>query len=139
MSSNNLIVQLVGDVRRYCTRQYRLNYYKRRTKSRFPHMETRKHLTKQQKREILDFYKGLTGKRVSLIDHEYFYSRTGIYSKEYMPIGLYETEIIGRANRLDAYDSVLADKNLDDLLLPNVRHPHNILKNINGYYYYEGR
>lgn len=129
----------MGSVRRYCTRQYRLNYYKKRTESRFPQMETRKKLTKQQKREILDFYKSLTGKKVSLIDHVYFYSRTGIYSKEYMPIGLYETEIIGRANRLDAYDSVLADKNLDDLLLPDVKHPHNILKNINGYYYYEGR
>lgn len=101
-------------------------------------VKTKRKLTEQQRKEITDFYERLTGMKVSLSDHEYLYSRTGVYSKAYMPRGLYQTEVIGRANRLDCYNSY-ADKNLDETLLPNVKHPKSFLKNINGYYYAEGR
>lgn len=97
----------------------------------------RRRLSKEQKREIREFYKGLTGKSVSTAWHQYFYSRTGVYSKEYMPVGLYEADILGRANRMDLYNSYV-DKNLDELLLPGVRHPHTFLRNVRGYYYFEG-
>ena len=102
-------------------------------------VKQKRSLTPQQKKEITDFYKGLTGQKVSLSDHVYFYSRTGVYAKDYMPRGLYETEILGRANRLDCYNSSYCDKNLNEMLLPGIKHPHSYLKNINGYYYYEGR
>ena len=116
--------------------QYAYNQFVRffylRTANSFKKVKERRTLTKQQQQEVLNYYRKLTGKTVPLIDHEYFYSRTGQYSKEYMPIGLYEADIIGKANRLDCYNSY-SDKNLDEVLLPNVRHPHSILKNVNGY------
>ena len=51
-------------------------------------LENRKKLTREQKREIEDFYVSMTGRKVPLSSHEYFYSRTGIYSKEYIPPNL---------------------------------------------------
>lgn len=113
------------------------NYYsstKKTYEKKMVKVKSEKRLTSAQKDEIRDFYKRLTGKDISTIYHEYFYARTGVYSKEYMPVDLYEADIIGRANRLDA-DKLFADKNMDDILLPTIRHPKNILKNMNGYYY----
>ncbi|MCQ2301231.1 MAG: hypothetical protein MJZ94_01230 [Bacteroidales bacterium] len=91
-------------------------------------------LTAAQKEEIRDFYKRLTGKDISTIYHEYFYARTGIYSKEYMPVDLYEGDLIGRANNMSYFDAY-SDKNMDEVFLPNIKHPETILKNINGYFY----
>ena len=113
------------------------DYYSRTRKmyeKKMTKVKSANRLTAAQKEEIRDFYKRLTGKNISTIYHEYFYARTGSYSKEYMPVDLYEADIIGRANRLDA-DKLFSDKNMDDILLPSIRHPKNILKNMNGYYY----
>ncbi len=101
-------------------------------------VKTRRTLTKEQAREIKTFYKNLTGRNVSLICHEYFLSRTGKYSKEYMPIGFFEADVVGRANRWDYYNAY-TDKNMDDVFLPHIMHPHSYLKNINGYFYFEGK
>lgn len=99
---------------------------------------TKRKLSSEQKAEVKSFYKELTGRDVSLLYHEYFYSRTGKYSKEYMPIDLFEADIIGRANRWD-YFYAYSDKNMDETFLPHIKHPHSYLKNINGYYYFEGK
>ena len=111
---------------------------RRELQERLAQLSERKQLTSEQKKEIVDFYKRLTGEKVSTLDHEYFYSRTGIYTKDYIPMGFFQAEVIGRLNRMDRYDTY-SDKNLDDILLPGVKHPHYYLKNINGYYYFEGK
>lgn len=36
------------------------------------------------------------------------------------------------------YRDAYADKNMIDIILPNAKHPHTLLKNMNGYYYFEG-
>lgn len=100
-------------------------------------LKNRKRLTKQQKREIEDYYRNLIGRSVPLSSHEYFYSRTGVYSKEYVPKGLYHVELLPKANKV-TYRDAYADKNMIDVLLPNVKHPHTVLKRMNGYYYFEG-
>lgn len=107
-------------------------------KQKMKKVRNRKILTPKQKEEIISYYQKLTGKKVSPIYHEYFYSRTGKYSKEYMPVTLYNADIIGRANNLTA-GGILSDKNFDDIILPMMKHPKSILKNINGYFYHEGR
>lgn len=112
----------------YCSRTKKM-YENKLTK-----VKATNRLTATQKREIREFYKGLTGKDISTIYHEYFYARTGVYSKEYMPVDLYEADLIGRANNMSYFDAY-SDKNMDDVLLPNINHPDTILKNINGYYY----
>ena len=123
--------------RRYAYNQY-MKKKKRELEERLGKLSVRRHLTDEQKKEIVYFYKGLTGKSISTLDHEYFYSRTGVYSKDYIPMAFFQAELIGRLNRMDCYNTY-SDKNLDDVLLPNVKHPHYYLKNINGYYYFEGK
>ena len=106
-------------------------------KKAFKSLNEKKVLTHEQKREIQEYYRGLIGKRISLTCHQYFYSRSGVYSKEYIPTYLYHTDIIGKANMMP-YRDALADKNMCDIIFPNVKHPKTILKNMNGYYYMDG-
>lgn len=101
-------------------------------------LKDRKKLTKEQKQEIEDFYVSMTGKKVPLSSHEYFYSRTGVYSKEYVPKGFYTVELLPKANKVK-YRDAYADKNMVDVFLPNVKHPHTVLKRMNSYYYFEGK
>lgn len=121
--------------------KYEYNKYYSHTQEKisnnFKKSKIKRKLTPEQEAEVKSFYKKLTGKDVSLLYHEYFLSRTGKYSKEYMPIDLYEADIIGRANRWDYYDAY-SDKNMDEVYLPHIKHPHSYLKNINGYFYFEG-
>lgn len=123
-------------------RGYAYNRYmkdkRKELKDRLSKLKTRRHLTNAQEKEIVEYYKHMTGMKISTLDHEYFYSRTGIYTKDYIPMAFFQSELIGRLNRMDLYDAY-SDKNLDDVLLPSVKHPHYYLKNINGYYYFEGR
>jgi len=107
-------------------------------KKQYNKLTNKKKLTQEQKKEIQSFYKSIIGRKVSLYCHEYFYSRTGIYSKEYVPKSLYDTELLPRANNY-SYIKAYADKNMIDVLLPNVKHPHTILKRINGYFYFENK
>lgn len=123
--------------RKYAYHQYTINKRKELQK-RLSKVSPRKHLSKEQKSEIIEYYRRMTGMEISTLDHEYFYSRTGIYTKDYIPMAFFQSELIGRLNRMDLYDAY-SDKNLDDVLLPSVKHPHYYLKNINGYYYFEGR
>ena len=111
--------------------------YKRQITKHMGNLKNQRKLTQEQKQEIQDFYKSIIGKEIDLYSHEYFYSRTGVYSKYYIPTNFYMIELMGRANRwpfIPAY----GDKNLTGLLLPNVKQPHTVLKRMNGYYYYEG-
>lgn len=95
-------------------------------------------LTKEQKKEVQDYYKSMIGKKVPLYSHEYFYSRTGYFTKEYVPTNLYHCELIRKANYYP-FMHAYSDKNMQDILLEKDHTAHVILKNMNGYYYYEGK
>lgn len=97
-----------------------------------------KKLTKQQKEEIQSFYYSMIGKKINYYSHEYFYSRTGIYSKEYIPRGLYHVELVPKANMIP-YRDAYADKNMIDVLFPNVKRAHTILKRMNSYFYFDNK
>ena len=115
------------------------NFQVRKAKRNYRNLpkDEKKKLTPEQKKEIRQFYKRLTGERVSTIWHQYFYSRTGVYAKEYLPTSLYRVELMDRAN-IDSYRDAYVDKNMLDTYLPNVKHPHAFLKNMNGYFYMDG-
>lgn len=104
----------------------------------FKDLEHHRKLTKEQKKEIQDFYVSMIGKKIPLYCHEYFYSRTGVFTKEYVPNNIYHCEIVPKAN-VHRLQSALGDKNMCDFLFPGENIVHSILKNMNGYYYYEGR
>lgn len=137
---NKLIVrffQLMHSLEhKYAYKQY-MKKWSDETQKKLENLKNRKYLSETQKKEIVDYYYQLTGLVIPTNDHEYFYSRTGIYTKKYLNMGFTQAQLLGRLNRLDCYN-VYSDKNLDDILLKNIKHPHYYLKNINGYYYYEG-
>ena len=111
---------------------------KRKITDNFKDLEHHRKLTKAQKKEVDDFYMSMIGKTVPLYCHEFFYSRTGVFSKDYIPKDFYSMELRPKANVFkfqEAYD----DKNIYDLILVGENVVHTILKNMNGYYYFEGR
>lgn len=104
----------------------------------FKDLKHRRKLTKSQKKEVQEFYMGMIGKKIPLDCHEYFYSRTGFFTKDYVPKGLFQCELLPKANNR-RYSLVLRDKNLCDNLFPGENIAHSILKNMNGYYFFEGQ
>ena len=115
-----------------------LKRWKVRITKNFKDLQTRRKLTRAQKKEVQDFYNSMIGKKVPLYCHEYFYSRTGHFTKEYVPNNIYHCELVPKANR-HYFQSALGDKNLCDFLFPGENIVHSILKNMNGYYYFEGQ
>ncbi|MBO7493979.1 MAG: hypothetical protein J6T87_07545 [Bacteroidales bacterium] len=128
------------------TSRIKRDYHKRRMSKglqkkitrNFKDLENRRSLTEAQKKEVNDFYISMIGKTVPLYCHEYFYSRTGVFSKDYVPKDFYTLELLQKANvyqMRSAYD----DKNIYDIILAGENVVHTILKNMNGYYYFEGK
>lgn len=118
------------------------NYYKRKViksfvdplKAKYGKLKEHRPLSKDQKKEIKKYFKDLTGENVPLIWHEFMYSRTGEYSKQYIPSSLYKVTLLYRANK-HGYRDAYADKNMAEVYLPDVKHPNMVLKNMNGYFY----
>ena len=110
----------------------------KKIKQSYRKLQNQSDLSSEQVKEIQDFYTGLVGHKVPIDWHRYFYSRTGVYSKYYMPTSEYKNHIIGRLN---IYPLHLAynDKNMTDVTLPGTHQPHIYLKNMAGYYYSEGQ
>jgi len=132
------ITDFLGKILRERRKKALSERFKRELTNSQKNLKTQRKLTKKQKKEIQDFYKSIIGKEIDLYSHEYFYSRTGLYSKYYVPTNMHQTELLGRANMLP-YTNAYGDKNMTDVLLKGVRQPHTILKNMNGYYYFEGK
>lgn len=103
----------------------------------FKDLKEHRKLTREQKKEVQSFYKGLIGKEIDLHCHEYFYSRTGVFTKEYVPANFYHCELVPRANE-HPLNGAYGDKNLCDILFPNENVVHTYLKNMNGYFYFDG-
>lgn len=104
----------------------------------FKDLKVRRKLTKEEKQEVEDFYVGMIGRKVPLYCHEYFYSRTGVFTKEYVPNNFYHCELVPRAN-VHRLQPAFGDKNMCDLLFPGENVVHSFLKNMNGYFYFEGK
>lgn len=103
----------------------------------FKDLKIRRKLTKEQEKEVNDFYVSMIGKKVPLYCHEYFYSRTGVFSKDYIPKDFYTLELRPRAN-VYRFQQAYDDKNIYDIILAGENVARSILKNMNGYYYFDG-
>ena len=129
---------MFGSLLKSIRRRKEMTHWKKVITDNFKDLEHHRKLTKEQKKEVQDYYKGLIGKKVPLYSHEYFYSRTGYFTKDYVPTNIYHCELLPKAN-----DKTLAkaycDKNVCDLLFPGENVAHYVLKNMHGYYYYEGK
>lgn len=108
-------------------------------KAKYNDLQCKNKLNETQRKSIQDYYKKLCGHKVPTIWHEYMFSRRGEFDKRYIPSSLYRIELIGRMNNWERFRGSFSDKNLSDILLANIKQPKTFLKNINGYYYSEGR
>lgn len=108
-----------------------------KVKRNYKKLNNKRKLSVSQKQEIQTIYRNLVGHSVPYEWHKYFYSRTGLFSPLYMPTSEYKNHIIGRLN---IYPLHLAynDKNMTDVTLPNTHQPKIYLKNMAGYFYFEG-
>jgi len=94
-----------------------------------------KKLTNSQNEEIKAFYKTFGIKSVSILWHKYYFNCSGNFSEKYLPENLFYLKVEPKLNRAE-YDPALADKNLLDSLFPNIKKPETVVKNINGFYYF---
>ncbi len=91
-------------------------------------------LTKEQKKEIKSYWKGLIGKDVPTDWHEYFFSRNGEYSVRYVPACVYHSSLVSRLN-MRPLSMAYTDKNAYDYYFADVRRPETLVRNINGYFF----
>ncbi len=128
---------IIGKIRAHFLKMQVMRYHKVRYTNHFKSLKHRRKLTREQKKEVQDYYTSLIGKKVPLYGHEFFYSRTGFFTKDYFPPNVHACDVVPRANvgnRMLAF----GDKNMCDFLFPGENIVHSLLKNMNGYYYFEG-
>ena len=128
---------MLGKIREMMRKRKEMKKWEEKITKNFKDLENHRKLTKEQKKEVQDFYISMIGHKVPLYCHEYFYSRTGFFTKEYVPNNLYHVDLVPRAN-IHRLQGPLGDKNMCDFLFPGENIAHSILKNMNGYYYFEG-
>lgn len=114
-----------------------IDKYRKKVADSYQRLPNKVALTKAQESDIQKYWKGLLGYEIPMDWHQYFYARTGVFSEKYVPTGIYRLEICGRLNQL-AFCYPYSDKNMLDVLFPNVNQSHIYLKNRNGYYFFEG-
>lgn len=119
--------------------QYNENKYEQNLRSNFKRKNLKwcnKSFTKEQEKEIQDFYVKNLGHKIDLIYHRYWYSRTGIFSPRFVPSSIYKAHIVGRVNDMRMKDAYV-DKNRYDNFFTEIKHPKSILKCIDGYFYHD--
>lgn len=129
---------MFGKLKRKLAKKREMKKWEVKITKNFKDLKDHRKLTKEQIKEVDDFYISIIGKKVPLYCHEYFYSRTGHFTKEYIPNNFYHVDLVPRAN-IHRLQGAFGDKNMCDFLFPDENIVHSILKNMNGYYYYEGR
>lgn len=129
---------MFGKIKTRISKKRELKKWEVRITKNFKDLDNHRKLSKEQKKEVQDFYMDMIGKKIPLYCHEYFYSRTGHFTKEYVPNNIYHCELVPKAN-IHSLSSAFGDKNMCDLLFPGENIVHSILKNMNGYYYFEGK
>lgn len=125
-------MKIIEDSKRYAF----VEKYRKQIVSSYNKLPQKRELSREQEREIQAYWKKYYGYEIPLDWHRYFYARTGVYSPKYIPTGVYRGEIIYRLNQVK-FGISYSDKNMLDILVPNIRQSHIYLKNRNGHFYYE--
>ncbi len=110
--------------------------YRKQIVNSYNKLPQKRELSREQEREIQAYWKKYYGREIPLDWHRYFYARTGVYSPKFIPTGVYRGEIVYRLNQVK-FGIAYSDKNMLDILVPNIRQSHIYLKNRNGHFYYE--
>ena len=128
---------IIGKMVSHFHKMREMRLHKVRYTGHFKSLKHRRKLTREQKKEVQDYYISMIGKKVPLYGHEFFYSRTGFFTKEYFPPNVHHCDIVPKANMFSRV-AAFSDKNMCDFLFPGENVAPSLLKNMNGYYYFEG-
>ena len=94
---------------------------------------TLKKLTKEQKEQIQNYYRPLTGKKVDVKWHALLYSLTGVFNVKYLPFDLFHK--IAYSLSPWEYHKILDDKNMYRQLFHGFNLPERIVECSCGVYY----
>ncbi|MBQ6161608.1 MAG: hypothetical protein IJK21_03035, partial [Prevotella sp.] len=95
--TNKLVSLVFNRIMRYKERAADY-YYIKKIRCSFSKLNDQKKLSREQINDIQDFYKKTIGHTVPIDWHQYFYARTGSFSKLFIPTSEYKNHIIGRLN-----------------------------------------
>lgn len=115
-------------ISKHSRKNFLSNYYKKDSQGIIL-----KKLSVQQKKEVKNYYKNLTGKSVSTRTHQLLYSATGVFDVKYLPFEIYEDILDCLSPR--PYMLCLDDKNLYRYILKDFTIPQRVVECCNGVYY----
>lgn len=95
-------------------------------------------LSKSQRNAIKDFYDGFGYKKIKTCWHEFNFANNNLFSVKYVPEDLFHAVISKKFNQMRQWPALL-DKNLLGLIFKNFKQPGTVLKNINGFYFIDGK
>lgn len=120
----------------YVSHKSAMRYYTKYVKELRSTCPEIKKLTKEQKVKIQAYFQKYYGKKIpDYLWHEYYYSRNGIFSEQYIPN--YVLLDINSALYNQSITTAFDDKNLYYTIFPDIRQPKAYLKQINGLLYNE--
>ena len=129
MKMTNLIINLLNKMKNKFTSYRRRKYWRKEFKK---NTDKKRNLSKEQKNEIKNYYSKYF--KISTIFHEFYYQKTGNYSKYYIPDDFYYTKIDPFFNNWN--EAFYIDNKCNyDKLFPNVFQPKTIIKRMNELYY----
>ena len=91
-------------------------------------------LSKDEEKEIQEYYSKRIGKKVSTMWHRLYTEGECGYSVDYVPLDILFSEIIPKLN-ISRFADAYADKSRYEHLFPDIHHPKTIMKMVNGSIY----
>lgn len=110
-------------------------YYKRLYKKKIHRklLKPSDNIDGNYRKEIISYWKN-AGYGIDTSWHKWYTSRSGIRDVRYIPEDIYYCRIEPALNR-EEFHAALGDKNIHDLILPDIKRPVTIIKNINGMFF----
>lgn len=131
-----LVLSVIDYGRRFMLKQSEVKNIKKKQ-----HLLSKVNLTKNQEKEIQEYFKKYYGKKISTKWHRLYQSYTGNYDKKYFPEILFSTKLEEKMSDRDIC-KVITDKSMVELLYKDIDElyiPKTIVLNCSGIWYDENR
>ncbi|MFH4967645.1 sugar-transfer associated ATP-grasp domain-containing protein [Gaetbulibacter sp. M240] len=94
-------------------------------------------MTKSQIKDIKTFFSSY-GFEIKPTWHNFYFASNNIYSVKYIPEDLFHAVLSRKFNQMRQWPTLL-DKNLLDVIFKDFKQPEVVIKNINGFYFHNGK
>ena len=79
------IINMNSSIKKTIQRDIYIEKYRKKINDSYQKLPNKVQLTKAQEAEIQNYWKDLLGYKIPTDWHRYFYARTGVFSKKYIP------------------------------------------------------